>query len=102
LWGIGWLGQDPHGRVARLSATDAEHWVGGHLGRTLSADPGRWDRGVTFSYRWFANGKAIRGATGRKLSLAKAQRGRRITVRVTGHKPGYVAVTRTSKPTKRV
>ena len=72
------------------------------VGRTLTADPGRWDRGVGFGYRWFANGKAIRGATGRKLSLAKAQMGKRITVRVTGHKPGYVAVTRTSKPTKRV
>lgn len=72
------------------------------VGRTLTADPGRWDAGVTFSYRWSANGRAIKGATGKRLLLTRALKGERITVAVTGHKPGYVAVTRVSRPTARV
>ncbi|MFC7535338.1 discoidin domain-containing protein [Actinoplanes sp. GCM10030250] len=54
-------------------------------GSTLRAELGRWSprTGVTFTYQWTADGKAIRGATGRTLRLAKALTGRRVGVTVT-------------------
>ena len=72
------------------------------VGRRLTAAPGRWDAGVTLTYRWSANGKAIKGATGKRLTLTRALKGKRITVAVTGRKAGYAAVTRTSARTSRV
>ncbi|WP_243060710.1 hypothetical protein [Nocardioides sp. SR21] len=68
------------------------------VGRTLTAKPGAWDAGVTLKYRWFADDRAIKGATGKTLQLTRALKGARITLQVTGSKPGYAAETRTSKP----
>jgi len=59
------------------------------VGKTLTAEPGTWEAGVTLGYEWFAGGTKIAGATSRTLVLKAAQRGKRITVRVTGSKSGY-------------
>lgn len=72
------------------------------VGHTLKARRGTWTTGTTFAYRWFADGKRIKHRTARTLTLAKAQRGHRITVRVTGSKPGYTTVSRTSAKTRKV
>ena len=73
------------------------------VGKKLTAKPGAWGPGaVTKTYKWFANGKAIPGATGKKLTLKAAQAGKKITVKVTGTKPGYTKVTRTSAATVKV
>lgn len=72
------------------------------VGRTLKVSRGTWTSGVTFTCRWYASGKAISGATKSSLTLRAAQRGKTITVRVTGKKPGYVTTTKTSKATSRV
>ena len=71
--------------------TTTKPTIGGRplVGRTLTARPGAWTRGTTFTYAWFADGTAIKHATATKLVLTKAQRGKRITVRVTGTHPGY-------------
>ena len=69
------------------------------VGRKLTAHPGTWNAGVTLRYRWLANGQAITGATGKTLVLTRALRGKRIAVVVTGSKPGYVTVRRTSAAT---
>jgi YVTN family beta-propeller protein len=70
------------------------------VGRTLRVLPGTWGPGaVTLKYHWFAGGKAIAKATHTTLKLTKAQKGKRITVEVTGSRPGYASVTRTSRPT---
>lgn len=63
---------------------------------TLKVKRGTWTPGTTFSYRWYANGKAISKATKSSLRLRKSLRGKRITVSVTGRKSGYATVTRTS------
>lgn len=66
---------------------------------TLSARPGAWTTGTTFSYRWYSNGVAISGATSSTLRLSTGLAGKRITVRVTGSKSGYPTVARTSGAT---
>ena len=69
------------------------------LGKTLKVKPGTWTPGAALSYQWFANGKAIKKATTAKLTLTKAVKGKKITVKVTGTKTGYLPVIRMSKAT---
>lgn len=71
-------------------------------GSTLTAAAGTWTTGTTLSYRWYADGTAISGATGRTYKVASSLRDKKITVRVTGKKSGYATVTRTSAATARV
>ncbi|KRC53546.1 MULTISPECIES: Ig-like domain-containing protein [unclassified Nocardioides] len=74
----------------RISGTPA-------VGRTLKAIAGTWGPGtVVKTYRWYRNGVAIKGASRASYRLTRADRGRRITVRVTGRKAGYVTTVRTS------
>lgn len=69
-------------------------------GATLKATAGTWGPGtVSLSYRWYRNGSAISGATSSSYVLTIADKGTRITVRVTGRKTGYTTVTRTSTAT---
>ncbi len=73
------------------------------VGAKLVADAGTWTPTPTkLSYRWYANGKKIAGAKSKTLVLKKAQKGKRITVKVTGKKESYPTVTRVSAPTKKV
>lgn len=73
------------------------------VGRKLTVRPGAWGPGtVTKRVRWYAGGKAIKGATRTKLKLRAAHARKRITVKVTGRKAGYRTVTRASVPTKKV
>jgi hypothetical protein len=72
------------------------------VGRTLTAKHRHWSDGTTFSYAWYADGTRIRHRTTSKLTLTKAQKGTRITVTVTGRKPGYPSVKRTSAKTAKV
>lgn len=73
------------------------------VGRTLTAIRGLWGpSGITFTYQWLRDGTAIKGATGKKRTLTRWDRGHRLQVRVTGSKPGYTTVIRTSPRTPRV
>jgi len=73
------------------------------VGRTLTAVPGSWKpSGVAFTYQWYANDKAISGATKSTLKLTSSLRGKYISVKVTGHKSGYAAVSKTSPKTARI
>jgi hypothetical protein len=47
-------------------------------------------------YQWLRNGKAIKGARSATYRLVSADRGRRIAVRVTGSKAGYLTVVKAS------
>jgi hypothetical protein len=53
-------------------------------------------------FRWFANGKPIRGAHGGTYRPRPRDVGKRITVRVTGTYPDYLPLTVTTAPTDRV
>lgn len=69
------------------------------VGRKLTLVRGTWTSGTSFSYRWYVNGKAIKGATKSSYTLTKGTKGKRITVKVTGRRSGYTTVTRTSART---
>jgi hypothetical protein len=67
------------------------------VGAALTAVPGTWDAGVTLSYQWSVNRSAIGGATGATFVPRPSDVGKSITVAVTGTKPAYTTVTRTSE-----
>lgn len=72
------------------------------VGFSLTAVPGSWTSGTTFSYQWYANGVAIGGATGVSLAVTTSHVNKSISVRVTGTQPGYTTVARMSATTARV
>jgi hypothetical protein len=72
------------------------------VGRTLTARPGAWTSGTAFRYAWFANGVKVKHASAKTLVLKRAQKGKRITVRVTGSHPGYAAAAMSSARTAKV
>jgi hypothetical protein len=69
------------------------------VGKRLSVKVGTWTSGTKRSYQWYASGKAIKGATKSTLVLSNSQKGRTITVKVTGSKSGYKTVSKTSGKT---
>jgi hypothetical protein len=70
------------------------------VGRTLSARTSAWSpKPVRLAYTWYRNGKKIGGQTKRTYKLRSADKGKRITVRVTGTKPGYATSSKLSPRT---
>lgn len=59
-------------------------------GKTLTVKAGTWTpKASSYTYRWYRNGKAISGATKRTYKVKKADRGRKLTVRVQARRAGY-------------
>ncbi|WP_022882423.1 hypothetical protein [Gryllotalpicola ginsengisoli] len=59
------------------------------VGQTLTAIRGTWTAGTSFRYQWYASGTAIKGATGKTLTLSSTLKGKAISVHVIGTKSGY-------------
>ncbi len=59
------------------------------VGSRVTVAPGTWTTGTKFTYQWARDGSKIRGATGRTYTIRAADRGRALSVWVTGSKPGY-------------
>jgi hypothetical protein len=73
------------------------------VGTVLTAAAGSWGPApVTLTYRWYRSGKAISKATTASYTLTKSDKGKKITVRVTGTKAGYTKVVRKSAETAKV
>ena len=73
------------------------------VGKTLTAVPGTWQpTGVTFTYRWFRGDKAIAKATGKKYKATLADKGSKLSVKVTGTKEGYAPASLRSAQTSKV
>ncbi|MFJ5129392.1 hypothetical protein ACIP80_30440 [Streptomyces sp. NPDC088555] len=73
------------------------------VGKVLKAAHGTWSPAPTsYGYQWYANGKAISGATKSSLTLKSAQSGKKITVKVTARRTGHSNGSATSKATKAV
>lgn len=70
--------------------------------RTLTATIGVWMGGTTLTQQWLRNGNDIVGATGTTYKLKSADRGKRISVRVSATFPDYSPATVTSVKTARV
>jgi ELWxxDGT repeat protein len=67
------------------------------VGKTLKAVPGAWAPAkVTLKYQWLRAGKAIKGATKSSYKLVSADKGKKVTVKVTGSKKNYKSVAKTS------
>ena len=72
-----------------------------HVGSTLTAVTGTWSPApVTLAIQWFRDGKKISGATAAGYVLVAADRGTKLTVTVTGSKPGFTSETETSSSVK--
>jgi subtilisin family serine protease len=72
------------------------------VGSTLRALAGSWTPGTQFTYRWYADGAVISGATGFTFTPTAAQRGKALTVRIFGSRAGYTAASRLSGATSAV
>ncbi|WP_405373016.1 MULTISPECIES: hypothetical protein [unclassified Microbacterium] len=68
----------------------------------LTVKPGKWTPGTTFSYQWYANGKAISAATKSTYTPTATVKGKAVTVKVTGKKAGHTTVAKLSKATAKV
>ncbi len=70
------------------------------VGKTLKAKAGTWKpSGAKFSYQWYRGSSKISGATKSSYKLTSKDKGKKITVTVTGSKSGYLSVAKTSKTT---
>lgn len=70
------------------------------VGSVLTVNPGTWKPApVVLAYQWYASGRKISGATATTYTLTAAEKGKRITVKVTATKPGYSTASRTSSRT---
>lgn len=88
--------------VARGTFSTVQPTISGtaRVGRTLRAYHGTWRPSPSsWSYQWLANGRRITGATRSYYVISKSRVGQRISVQVTGRRPGYVTRTRTSSST---
>jgi protocatechuate 3,4-dioxygenase beta subunit len=73
------------------------------VGKKLRASTRAWAPApVSLSYTWYRNGKPIKGQTTATYKLRKADKGKRITVRVHQRKAGYVTASRVSAKTPKV
>ena len=89
---------------AALTATPTPTITGtAAVGKTLTAVPGGWAPApVTLAYQWRRDGKAIAGATGVGYPVAADDLGTRLSVTVTGSKPGHTTIAKTSAVTAAV
>jgi hypothetical protein len=65
-------------------------------GKVLTAHHRTWKPTPSFSYQWYRNGAKISGATKSTYKLTKSDKGKKITVKVTGKKSGYLTVAKAS------
>lgn len=66
------------------------------LGKLLSASTGRWLSGVTFTFEWLRDGEVVSSGSQSSYIMTSADEGHQMSVRVTGSKPGYLDLSKTS------
>ena len=84
--------------VTALTLTAATPSINGtaQVGKTVTAATGSWTSGTSFSYQWLKNGAPIAGATKAGYAIPASLAGAKLSVKVTGSKAGYTAVSKTS------
>ena len=82
-------------QLATFTKTPAPTIQGNNTaGSKLTAIAGTWDAGVTLNYQWFRQGTQV--GTGSTYKTTTKDKGKKISVKVTGTKTGYVTVVKTS------
>ena len=67
------------------------------VGARLSATPGTWSpKPIHIAFVWYRGSTAIKGATKPTYTVARADRGHRLTVRAVASRPGWTTTTATS------
>jgi hypothetical protein len=67
------------------------------VGSRVTASPGTWSvAGLTFTYQWLYNGRAISGATAASYTVPASLLGTKLSVTVTAHERGYNNAAKTS------
>jgi hypothetical protein len=72
------------------------------VGKRLTAKVGTWTPTPTLSYRWYRNGKKIAKATHSTYKLKKADRGKKIRVKVTATGTNLQTVVVSSSATRKI
>jgi hypothetical protein len=87
---------------AALKATHKPTLSGSHkVGKTERVKAGTWSqRSVTFTYQWLLNGKVIKHATKSSFKPTKADKGKKLSCRVTAHKTGFANGSATTSSVK--
>ena len=90
--------------IKRGKLTTQAPKIGGpaEIGAQLAAQVTGWTEGTAFSYQWYRNGKKIGKATRATYVPVQGDKGKRLTVKVTGRQTGYSSASRTSKKTAKV
>ena len=85
-------------KVAAATLSSATPTIAGTVkaGNVLTVKRGTWTWGTAFKYSWLRNGVPISGAWYSTYKVRTADKGTKITVRVTGSRLGYTTVTKTS------
>jgi endo-1,4-beta-xylanase len=66
------------------------------VGKTVKAAVNPWAPNASFTYQWFADGKAISGATKSTFTVTRWQAGKTLAVKVVGSRSGYASVAKVS------
>lgn len=70
------------------------------VGKSVTAAPGVWVDNPTLSYQWLLDGKPISKATKATLKIPSSAKNRKLSVRVTATKSGFVSVSKSSSVKK--
>ncbi len=90
-------------KVGSLSAATPTVTGTAVVGQVLTANAGSWAPApVALSYQWYRNSSKIKRATGATYTLVKADKGKKIKVKVTGKKSGFTTLSKVSKKTATV
>ncbi|MCI1019167.1 excalibur calcium-binding domain-containing protein [Microbacterium sp. C5A9] len=72
------------------------------VGYTLTATPGSWTTGTTFTYQWYADSAPISGARASTFVPPSTLSGKQVWVKVAGSATGYPTVTMSSARTAKL
>ncbi len=87
--------------AARFTAAPTPSITGTtRVGNTLKISTGKWSPAPTFSYQWYRNNAAIKGATKSGYATTSADLNKSIKLRITAKRSGYPTTARTSPARK--
>lgn len=69
------------------------------VGSPLTASPGTWSPAADLSFQWYADGRAVDGATDATFVPSHRERGAAVFVRVTASQPGFTSASARSAST---